>query len=80
VDTCFIITVTYSTYSIVYPLLQRHAPTTILLDPILVEFFDFEGDLPCGFLRKKRERESEEGGPKALVLPLQSGLKQILVK
>jgi hypothetical protein len=38
---------------------------------VLVEFFDFEGDLPYDFFKKEereRERERERGeGPKALV-------------
>jgi hypothetical protein len=46
-----------------------YASTTILLDPILVEIFDFKGDLPCIFLRRERERERKEEGPKALVPP-----------
>jgi hypothetical protein len=31
----------------------------LLLDFILVEFFYFEGELPCVFLRKKKRRERE---------------------
>jgi hypothetical protein len=39
-----------------------YASTTILLGSLLVEFFDFEGDLPYVSLRKKRR----EKGSKAL--------------
>jgi hypothetical protein len=50
------------------------ASITILPDSILINFFHFERDLNCVYLRKNK-REREEEGPKPLVLPFTRVLK-----